>query len=63
MELGKLAEPQNWVFQVSVRQLVTKLAFIYKLVIPWLCSFVYVGFVGDVIDSSSVSTPEDLLHS
>ena len=50
-------------FQISVRELVPNLAFIYKLIIPLLCSFVCVGFVGDMIDSSGTSTTEDLLHS
>ena len=42
-----------------MRELVPRLAFIYKLIIPLLCSFVCVGFVGD----SGISTTEDLLHS
>ena len=34
-----------------MRELVPRLAFIYNLIIPLLCSFVCVGFVCDMIDS------------
>ena len=50
-------------FSGRVRELVPRLAFIYNLIIPLLCSFVCVGFVCDMIDSSGISTTEVLLHS